>query len=289
MNDENTYLYDPNSPDEMERLARQGRMLTAALGLLPLVDPLDLLSKASLPQILDIGSGPGEWALELAVLYPSMQIIGIDISVPMIKHASIQAESQETPNVRFRWMNALKPLDFPDAFFDLINIRSGVGFIPREKWVSVFQECFRVLRPGGILLSIEGDAGVQTYESPNTAQMIHWLCQALFVKGLGFWDGYGSMLGIHGKQLAFFRKVGFPNENIQTQLSLVEASYESPQWQGWLDHHRNTVEGIKPIVCGQLGISKERFKEVLERSFLEAYQKNFCSYTHFLAVSGRKP
>ena len=290
MSDENTYLYNPESAEEMARLSRQGRMLTEALTLLPL-DPLNLLNQAQPLQVLDIGSGPGDWALDLAVKCPSVRVIGIDISKRMVAYAKAQAESQETPNVEFREMNALKPLEFPDASFDLINLRVAVGFVPREKWLPMLQECKRKLRPGGFLLSTEGENGVHTYESPNTAQLIHWLSQALFVRGLGFWDQHGSMHGIHGKLLHFLKEVGF--ENRETKLCLVDASYGSQQYLGWLDHHRETVKYIEPIVCreppGGLGVSKDRFEEVLDASFLEARQSTFCSYTYFMTVSGQKP
>jgi ubiquinone/menaquinone biosynthesis C-methylase UbiE len=184
---ENTYYADPESADEMTRLSHQGQMLNQALTLLP-IDPLNRLNKTESLQVLDVGSGPGDWALELAVTYPFLRIISIDISERMVAYARARAESQETPNVEFWIMNALKPLGFPDASFDLVHIRAAVGFILREQWIPVFQECKRVLRPGGVLISTEGENGTFTYHSPNTAQLIHWLGRVLFVKGLGFWD-----------------------------------------------------------------------------------------------------
>jgi ubiquinone/menaquinone biosynthesis C-methylase UbiE len=296
---ENTYLLDPESLQEMARLAWQGRLVTQALGLVPTTIDLSNLLRERESQagtetlepfrVLDVGCGPGDWGLELAAKYKDtgMKITGIDISNRMVQHATAQAESQETPSVEFQVMNALKPLQFPDATFDLVNMRLALAFIPRERWPFVIQECKRVLRPGGVFVSTEGENGTHTYHSPKTAQLIHWLCQALAVKGLGFWDGYSSMHGVHGMQLLFFREAGF--ENIQAKVSLIEASYNSEQYLGWLDMQKTMVEFIEPIVCGPLGVSKDLFNAVLEESYLEVRQKEFCSVCYFQTVSGQKP
>lgn len=292
MNDENTYyVLNPDSIEEMTRLERQGALNTEAIGLLPLVDP-NLPSKPEIPQVLDIGCGPGEWARAMAIEYDKMQIIGIDISEAMIKHATARAkESKKTLNVRFMRMNALK-LDFPDETFDLIHMRTAIGFIPREQWLSVFQECKKKLRPGGVFLSTEGENGIHTDASPNTAHLIHWLCQVIDLKGLAFWDKWSSMLGIHGMQRLFFQEAGF--ENIQKQLFFVDASYGTKQYFGWRDHHATMVKYLKPIICkspelGGLGVSEDEFEAVLDANYEEVRRKNFVSYSIFQAVSGQKP
>ncbi len=48
-------------------------------------------------------------------------------------------------------MNALKPLAFEDASFDLINMRFIAAFMHQEMWPKLFLECRRLLRPGGML------------------------------------------------------------------------------------------------------------------------------------------
>jgi tRNA G46 methylase TrmB len=95
------YFTDAESAAEMARLVRQARMLRHSFGLLP-----SSLEQAERWQVLDIGCGPGEWAIEMAQQYPSCQVFGIDISVPMITYASSFAESRKLSNVQFRVMSA---------------------------------------------------------------------------------------------------------------------------------------------------------------------------------------
>ena len=140
----NTYLLDPESEKEMARLSRQGRLVTQILGLVPkAVDLAHLPSlqpgERRIPRVLDIGCGPGEWVLELAAKYAltsahPVEAIGIDISERMIQYALAEAENRETPNASFRVMSALEQMNFPSGEFDLINIRTALAFVPRQKW-----------------------------------------------------------------------------------------------------------------------------------------------------------
>ena len=56
-------------------------------------------------------------------------MVGIDISEVMIRYARASVWSQGLENATFRVMDATGPLDFPDATFDLVNLRFAVGFL----------------------------------------------------------------------------------------------------------------------------------------------------------------
>src|SRR5690349_18746328 len=109
------YLIDTESSAEKARLMQQGRLLTKTMGgLLP--EQRDL---TRFRRVLDVACGPGEWALDLAFAYPEIEVIGIDISQQMIEVAREQARIQGIENIQFHEMDATKPLDFPDNYFDL--------------------------------------------------------------------------------------------------------------------------------------------------------------------------
>src|SRR2546426_7283256 len=167
------YVVDAENAAEMARLVRQARMLSQHLGLFPA--QLDL---AQSYHILDVGCGPGEWALEIAQRFPGSQITGIDISALMITYAHYTAESQPVSNVQFQVMDARQPLAFPDASFDLINARFIVGFMSTTTWPQLIHECFRILRPGGILCNCEPES-LGTTTSPSLAQYNFLLTQAM--------------------------------------------------------------------------------------------------------------
>ena len=114
----NTYVVDSESPAELARLLHQDRLFTKALGLLP-----PLPDKSKIRSIIDIACGPGGWTREAAMTFPSAQVTGIDLSERVVAFAQDQAEVQQIPNVCFTVMDALKPLNFPDASFDLVHGR----------------------------------------------------------------------------------------------------------------------------------------------------------------------
>ena len=287
---DNTYLLDPESEKEMARLSRQGRLVTRILGIVPrAVDlghlPSLLPNEHRLPQLLDIGCGPGEWVLELAAKYPSVEVMGIDISARMVAYAEAEAENRETPNATFRVMNALK-MEFPDDTFDLVHIRTALAFVPRELWPALYAKCWRVLRADGILLHTEAEGSITNCDNPVSAKMTQWICKALWARGLGFWDGVGTMQGIHAKQLRFFRDAGF--QEIQEYPVWDDSSYGQPTYYGWLEHLRLTVEGIRPLVCGTLGVAQETFDATMEEQQREVRLDSYVMRTAYLTVAGRK-
>ena len=139
---------------EMVRLLLQDRLLTESMGG-PLAEQRD---SASLHRILDVGCGPGGWLLEVARLYPHMALTGIDISWKMIEYARTQKPGlHHSGTVEFRVMDATKPLAFPDAKFDLVNVRLASSFLLANQWPRFLVELRRVLRAGGIVRVTDGD------------------------------------------------------------------------------------------------------------------------------------
>lgn len=166
---ENTYILG-HSGAEKARLIEQDRHFTRGMGgLLP-----DLPDLSGIERVLDVACGPGGWALELAQAYPHMQVVGIDIDKGMIDYANAQAHASGLDNASFSVMNAIEPLTFSDASFDLVNARFMVGFLPRAAWPAVLQELVRIVRRGGTIRLTEtewrGCSGI-SYERSQTLTM----------------------------------------------------------------------------------------------------------------------
>ena len=142
------FVEDRSSNPEMIRLMIQDSTVTAGIGG-PLSEQPD---PAALHRILDIGCGPGGWLLETAAAYPHMELTGIDISWRMIEYARAQAQAQKlTDRTEFLVMDALRPLEFPDDSFDLVNMRFGSSFLLVKDWPRLLSELLRVTCLGGIV------------------------------------------------------------------------------------------------------------------------------------------
>ncbi|HVB61622.1 MAG TPA: class I SAM-dependent methyltransferase, partial [Ktedonobacteraceae bacterium] len=120
---EHTYVFDPENVAEMARLVNQAQLVTQCLGgLLP--EEIDL---TNMHDVLDIACGPGGWVLDVARDYSSMRVTGVDISAMTTEFARYLARERELNNAQFKIMNVLKPLEFPDNSFDIVNARLLVG------------------------------------------------------------------------------------------------------------------------------------------------------------------
>jgi demethylmenaquinone methyltransferase / 2-methoxy-6-polyprenyl-1,4-benzoquinol methylase len=100
---------------------------------------------------LDVGSGTGDFLLELASWMPDGFAVGLDFTVPMMQ-AGLPKLAAASGRAGFVGGDALR-LPFPDACFDAIT----TGFTMRN--VSdiglVFAEIWRVARPGGVVACLE--------------------------------------------------------------------------------------------------------------------------------------
>ena len=99
--------------------------------------------------VLDVGTGPGFVAIEVArlLLDSNCQVTGLDVSDAMLTVAAENSQ-REGLNGTLRWQNGdAAEIPFPDASFDCV-VTSG-SLHHWENPVRVFDEIARVLKPGG--------------------------------------------------------------------------------------------------------------------------------------------
>lgn len=96
--------------------------------------------------ILDISTGTGNVAIELALKFPKAKIYGIDISDEMLKIARLKAKELALSNITYLLLDAEK-LGFYDVQFDLVTCGYGLFFFPNVE--SVVSDVFESLKDGG--------------------------------------------------------------------------------------------------------------------------------------------
>jgi ubiquinone/menaquinone biosynthesis C-methylase UbiE len=150
------FVQDRSNEEELARLRVQDEMLTTSMGgVLP--EHADASVVQQVQRVLDVGCGTGGWLIALAKAYPTMHtLIGVDISQHMVGYAREQAYVEQVDQrVRFQCMDALRMLEFPVNFFDLVNQRLGMSYLRVWDWPKLLQEYRRVTRPGGLIRMTE--------------------------------------------------------------------------------------------------------------------------------------
>lgn len=286
----NTYVNDPESGAEMARLLDQDRTLTACMG--GLFPGLDDSSLERIVDVLDIACGPGGWAQEIAFAYPQMEVTGIDISKAMIEHARQQARIQHLENAHFQVMDVTAPLNFPDASFDLVNARLLGGFMLTRHWESLVRECWRILRPGGILRLTETDTWGIT-NSLAAQQLLDLANRASAFTGHSF-DPGGHTLGITPMLERLLVKSGF--QDIQTKSYAINFSNGAAAYKSIYANFRSFLKLMQPFLLRvrsalpEAGIpDQEGLNHLYEQMLVEMLEDNFVGIFYLLSVWGMKP
>jgi ubiquinone/menaquinone biosynthesis C-methylase UbiE len=168
-------------------------------------------------RILDLGCGTGSATLMLKQAFPQAVVIGLDLSPYMLIVAEYKAQ---LAGLNINWIHGLaEATPFKEADFDLVIVSFLLHETPVEISQLILQECFRILKPGGELIILDG----------NQKRLRHakWLIDI-------FQEPYSKV---------------YAAESVNTWMG--EAGFESVKTEhiGWIDQ---ITQGIKPIVskCG---------------------------------------
>ncbi|WP_199249906.1 methyltransferase domain-containing protein [[Phormidium] sp. ETS-05] len=139
--------YGPDGGHQVERLQAQVDLIEALLN--AATDQLGVKKADRVRSFLDVGCGIGGSTLYLAQKFNASGT-GITLSPVQAARASARAAAANlSPQATFLVADALNT-PFADGTFDLVwSLESGEHMPDKHK---LFQECYRVLKPGGILI-----------------------------------------------------------------------------------------------------------------------------------------
>ncbi len=283
MQREDTYATDPESALEMTRLIEQDRIVTKGMG--GTFPEYNNTLPDDVKHILDVGCGSGGWVLDVAYHNPECEVVGLDVSASLLDYARARAKVQERQNAVFVQGNILKPLEFADEEFDLVNIRFAGAFLLRDAWVPVLQELFRILRPGGIIRVTEGDT-MGTTTSPALEKLLGYTCQTLRIMGYGF-SPDGKNLGLTPVLKGLLLAVGF--KDIQFLPHVIDLSFDAELYQNQYDNYMVSFAILLPLIQRYKVTTQQDFEDALNHMRVEMLQKDFQGIWNLLTVRGVKP
>lgn len=273
------FVQDRSNEEELTRLHAQDQMLTAGMG--------GVLSEQRDPtifqRVLDVGCGTGDWLIETAKTYPTISLlVGVDISKKMLEYARAQAEVQQVSDrVQFRTMDALRMLEFPSGYFDLVNERLGASFLRKWDWPKLLSEFQRVTRPGGVIRVTECD--LTENNSPALTCLYDLFLQAMYNAGnfftldrRGVIDELANLLNQHGLQ------------NVQTRIHLLDCRDGTPLWQPYYENVRHGFRTLLPFFRKWTRVPDD-YEVIYQQALSEIQQPDFVVTWGLLTAWGIKP
>ena len=125
----------PVDEEEMDRMDLQHRKYEMVLG-----DKHFLAPIGDSPQkILDLGTGTGTWALDVADMFPTASVVGVDIAPIQPKWVA--------PNCQFEIDDVEALWTWKPNSFDFIHLRDPLLMI--HDWPKLMHQVYDHLRPGG--------------------------------------------------------------------------------------------------------------------------------------------
>ncbi|KAI5843100.1 S-adenosyl-L-methionine-dependent methyltransferase [Morchella snyderi] len=273
---EGSYML-PNDETEQDRLDMHhhifGLLLGGALHLAPIGEN---------PQnILDVGTGTGIWAIEMADLHPSAKVTGIDLSPIQPKWVP--------PNCTFEVDDAEMPWTYPADHFDLIHSRNLMQSI--RSWPKYLEEMYKHTRPGGWIDVAELEGGIQTDDDSIPEKSFLATIMRLYGEALET-SGLPQHVGRAMKKMV--EEAGFVDVQLHVKKQPLGGWPKNPGLKKVGQYLQICCEtGFEAysmaLFTRVLGMTSEEVMRLVAGSINDIRDRKIHSYINFFHVVGKRP
>ena len=226
--------------------------------------------------MLEAGCGVGAQTVTLSSQNPDAAFTSIDISLTSLEVAERSVRESGATNVYFEQADILD-LKYPDDSFDHVFLCYVLEHLPDP--ITALQALRRVLRPGGTIITIEGDHGSCYFHPTTPAARQIWQCLIDVQRRLG-----GNSL--IGREL-FPRLSQSEFSDIQVSPRMVYADHSLPHLiKSFVDDTIiRMVDGVREKAL-EFNLSDEHsWKMGIQdlKRVVESKEGTFC-YTFFKAI-----
>ena len=225
----------------------------------------------STTRILDVGTGTGQWAYEMARAFPFAQVVGLDLEPPMVPTWEVP------PNYQFVQGDLRYGLPFADHTFDFVHQRLLGAALPTSCWSYIISELVRVTRPGGYIELLEiTDTFFQ--QGPATKQLLAWWHKAERLAGFRL-----SLLW----HLDIFLAQAGAVDIVAQPLHVPLGTWGGRAGELFAKDVQSTFRALKGFYCAHLRLDEEVFEKAVA-ALPQEWEQHLTQYCFVLAY-GRKP
>jgi SAM-dependent methyltransferase len=273
------FVADRSSEEELTRVVVQDQMLTSGMGgVLP-----EQPDPTAFHRVLDVSCGTGGWLIEVAKTYPTIgQLVGVDVSSKLVEYAQEQTAVQKLDDrVEFLSMDALRMLEFPKGFFDLVNLRCGWSYLRTWDWAKLLHEFQRISRSGGVIRVTEGEIVQST--SPALTQLSELFLKAVFQAG-HFFTPNGN--GVTSELTRLFRQNGI--QSVQIRAHVLELRAGTPEGQAFYEDMKHAYRTFLPFLRKWTRVPDD-YEDIYQQALKEMRQPDHVATWNLLTAWGTSP
>ncbi len=181
-------------------------------------------------QVLELGSGNGFNTIDLAKKNPQRHFTGLDLTPASLRTA--RQKSAKLSNTRFT-EGDFQQLPFGDESFDVVFEIEALSHANQPQ--KALQEAYRVLKPNGLLIAIDGFRYPNFEQQPTSIQKAAQLVEITMAVQQGVeiqdWIKMANQIGFALQEQADYSAFVIPN---LTRLCNMAKEYFYPTWRAKL-------------------------------------------------------
>lgn len=261
----------PRDLEEMNRLDFQHYLFRSALKgnfAAPVTQPRS---------ILDVGTGTGRWAREMAMMFPQAHVVGLDINQPPADTSPAAMPEPLPVNYQFHAGNVLEGLAIPDQSFDFVHMRLLVSAIPHDRWPLVIRELARVTALGGWVESVEPMLPAEG--GPVAERLMDWIRAISARRGVEIADA--SRVG------EVMRAIGLANVSTRT-IQIPCGAWGGRVGKMMVTDYFAGVRAVRGVIVAQGLASEAAFDETLAQALRDIDSSRYRCYMPVYVAIGQR-
>ncbi|GAC1474981.1 MAG: hypothetical protein PVS3B1_26070 [Ktedonobacteraceae bacterium] len=194
-----------------------------------------------------------------------------------------KAEAQQVAeHVTFQVMDATLMLEFPDDYFDLVNMRMGSSFLRTWDWPKALSEMSRVTKGGGIIRVVDSQLGGTAESSPALTSFSTLLVNAFHQSGHLFEPSINGLID-HLQDLIHQHT---NSDACQSRIIKIESHAGTPKGEQGYEDVKHLFQTIRPFLhkWGQ----DQNFEQITQQALVEMRRPDFVSTWNMIVVWATK-